>query len=139
MGATLDGRAPGSPLADSLAGSQACTTRGPTAVISSLCALDHSRMVAGNISTLRLSPSDFRSMSARDRVKALVRTFVAMGGSQLQINVADAETLRAAQARPEEYRGLLVRVAGYSADFTSIGRTLQDEIISREAARSGAA
>jgi formate C-acetyltransferase len=88
-------------------------------------------MVAGNVSTLRLSPSEFRSRSGRDTVKALVRTFVALGGSQLQINVADAATLRAAQQRPEEHRGLLVRVAGYSADFTSIGRTLQDEIIAR--------
>jgi formate C-acetyltransferase len=131
MGATLDGRAPGQTLADSLAGSQGRTRNGPTAVIRSLCALDHSRMVAGNVSTLRLSPSEFRSRSGRDTVKALVRTFVALGGSQLQINVADAATLRAAQQRPEEHRGLLVRVAGYSADFTSIGRTLQDEIIAR--------
>ena len=131
MGATLDGRTPGQTLADSLAGSQGCTRQGPTAVIASLCSLDHSRLIAGNVSTLRLSPSDFRTKAARDRVKALVRTFVSMGGSQLQINVVDAATLRAAQERPDEHRGLLVRVAGYSADFTSIGRTLQDEIIAR--------
>ncbi|MBM3493550.1 MAG: hypothetical protein FJX72_04390 [Armatimonadetes bacterium] len=131
MGATLDGRTPGQTLADSLAGSQGCTREGPTAVIASLCALDHSRLIAGNVSTLRLSPSDFGDKAGRDRVKALVRTFVALGGSQLQINVLDTATLRAAQDRPDEHRGLLVRVAGYSADFTSIGRALQDEIIAR--------
>jgi len=54
-----------------------------------------------------------------------------MGGSQLQLNVVDAATLRKAQVEPQEHRGLLVRVAGYSADFTQIGKSLQDEIIAR--------
>lgn len=131
MGATLDGRKQGQTLADSLAGSQGCTQAGPTAAIRSLCALDHSKMIAGNVSTLRLPASDLADPEGRDKVKALVRAFVAMGGSQLQINSVDAATLRAAQERPEEHRGLLVRVAGYSADFTSIGKALQDEIIAR--------
>lgn len=131
MGPTLDGRRGGQTLADSLAGSQGQTTAGPTALLRSLCALDHSRLIAGNVSTLGLHPRDFADARSRSKVAALVRSFVAMGGSQLQINVVDAPTLRAAQERPEEYRGLLVRVAGYSADFTSIGRSLQDEIIAR--------
>jgi len=131
MGPTLDGRTRGRTLADSLAGSQGCTKAGPTAVIQSICRLDHSRMIAGNISTLRLGKADFGTAETRKNVVALIRTFVAMGGSQLQINVADAETLRQAQEHPEEYEGLMVRVAGYSADFTHIGRTLQDEIIAR--------
>jgi len=131
MGATLDGRRAGQTLADSLAASQGQAVAGPTALIQSLCAIDHSRLIAGNVSTLRMSPADFATPGARDRVAALVRAFVAMGGSQLQINVADTATLRAAQADPEAHRGLLVRVAGYSADFTSIGRSLQDEIIAR--------
>jgi len=60
-----------------------------------------------------------------------VRAFVAMGGSQLQINVVDADTLRQARDRPGDFRGLLVRVAGYSADFTRLARNVQDEIVSR--------
>ncbi len=131
MGATLDGRSAGQPLADSLAASQGQARGGPTALIRSLCALDHSRMIAGNVSTLQIAQQTIRTPEDRAKVVALLRTFVAMGGSQLQINVADADTLRAAQADPERYRGLLVRVAGYSADFTWIGRSLQDEIISR--------
>lgn len=131
MGATLDGRPAGEPLADSLAGAQGRTRAGPTAVVRSLCRLDHSRLVAGNVSTLRLSRADFASPRARADVVALIRGFVALGGSQLQINVVDAATLRAAQADPARHEGLMVRVAGYSAEFTHIGKTLQDEIIAR--------
>ncbi|HCU35831.1 MAG TPA: hypothetical protein DGT21_10360 [Armatimonadetes bacterium] len=131
MGPTLDGRRAGEALADSLAGSQGATRSGPTAVIRSLCRLDHSRMVAGNASTLRLLPADFLDQERRRNVVGLIRTFVALGGSQLQINIVDAETLRAAQADPEAHEGLMVRVAGYSADFTHCGKMLQDEIIAR--------
>lgn len=130
MGPTLDGRECGKPLGDSLAGSQAITAS-PTAVLRSLCTLDHSQLVAGSIATLRLLPQDFADAEARGKVVALVRAYVAGGGSQLQINALDAETLRRAQAAPQEHRGLMVRVAGYSADFTQCGKTLQDEIISR--------
>jgi formate C-acetyltransferase len=131
MGPTLDGRRDGETLADSLAGTQGQTRQGPTAVVRSLCRLDHSRLVAGNVSTLRLLPADFADEESRPKVVALIRTFVALGGSQLQINVVDADTLRAAQADPEAYEGLMVRVAGYSADFTRMGKTLQDEMIQR--------
>jgi len=131
MGATLDGRAKGQTLADSLAGSQGYTTSGPTAVIRSVCSLDHSRLCAGNITTLRFSTTEFATPESRAKVVSLIRAFVAMGGSQLQINVADAEVMREAQKNPAAHSGLLVRVAGYSADFTGIGKTLQDEIIAR--------
>ncbi|MHB1456312.1 MAG: pyruvate formate lyase family protein [Armatimonadota bacterium] len=131
MGATLDGRKAGHTLADSLAGSQGQTGSGPTAVINSLCAIDHSKMIAGNVSTIRLSPSDFNTRSDRLRVVQLVKAFFAMGGSQIQINVVDSETLRDAQIHPEDHAGLMIRVAGYSADFTHCGKKLQDEIIER--------
>ncbi|MCC6445938.1 MAG: hypothetical protein IT210_21095 [Armatimonadetes bacterium] len=131
MGATLDGRRARQPLADSLASSQGQANAGPTALIHSLCALDHSRLVAGNVSTLRLGTDAFATPDSRAKIAALIRSFIVMGGSQLQINVADAETLRKAQERPEDYAGLIVRVAGYSADFTRLGRSLQDEIIAR--------
>jgi pyruvate-formate lyase len=131
MGATMDGRRAGQALADSLAASQGLSTAGPTAMIRSLCRLDHSKMIAGNVSTLRLTPADVATPDARKDVAALIRTFVDLGGSQLQINVVDAKTLRAAQENPDGYRGLIVRVAGYSADFTFMGKSLQDEIIAR--------
>lgn len=131
MGATLDGRRAGQPLADSLAGAQGRTRSGPTAVIRSLGRLDHSRLQAGNVSTLRLAGTDLATPAKRRQVRALVRAFVALGGSQLQLNVADAATLLRAQEHPDDFRGLMVRVAGYSADFTHLGKTLQNEIIAR--------
>ena len=131
MGPRLDRRKAGQTLADPLTGSQGKTTGGHTAVIWLLCRLDHSRLIAGNVSTLRLGPADFATPEARRNVVALVRTFVRLGGSQLQFNVVDAQTLRQAQEHPEEYGALLVRVAGYSARFTGISRRLQDELIAR--------
>jgi trans-4-hydroxy-L-proline dehydratase len=130
MGPTLDGRHAGDNLGDSLAGSQGVTGT-PTEVLRSLCTLDHSRLIAGNVSTLRLLPADFATAETRANVVALLRAYIAEGGSQLQLNVVDAATLRRAQAHPEGYRGLMVRVAGYSADFTQCGKVLQDEIIAR--------
>ena len=139
MGATLDGRRAGRPLGDSMAGTQGRTVSGPTATVRSLCALDHSRIVAGSVSTLRLCGADFATAESRSKVVALIRTYIAGGGSQLQVNIVDAQTLRRAQERPEEYAGLMVRVAGYSADFTRIGRSLQDEIIARTEGFAGGA
>ena len=130
MPATLDGRRAGQPLADSMAGSQG-RAASPTAAIQSLCRLDHSRLQAGNVSTLRLAPADFASEIDRAKVADLVRTFVALGGSQLQLNVLDTAILRKAQQNPQEYAGIIVRVAGYSSAFDGLGKIVQDEIIAR--------
>lgn len=134
MGPTLDGRRSGEPLADSLAGAQGVVNQGPTALVRSLSRIDHSKLIAGSVCTLRLNRQDFATPDNRRRVIGLIRAYVHLGGGQLQLNVVDAEELRKAQAAPEEYRGLIVRVAGYSADFTHLGKTLQDEIISRSSA-----
>jgi len=88
-------------------------------------------MIAGHVSTLGFSPADFETAATWKKVVGLIHTFVALGGSQLRINVVDAEALRQAHEDPEAYEGLMVRVAGYSADFTRMGRALQDEIIAR--------
>jgi formate C-acetyltransferase len=131
MGATLDGRKAGQTLSDSLAGAQGRAVSGPTALIRSICRLDHSKMSGGTVSTLMLNEKDMATPEGRLQVAALVKAYVVLGGSQLQINFVDAATLRCAQDSPEEYRGLMVRVAGYSAEFTHVGRKLQDEIIAR--------
>jgi formate C-acetyltransferase len=130
MPATLDGRRAGQPLADSIAGGQG-DALSPTAVIKSICRLDHSRLQAGNVSTLNMTPGDFDTEHDRRRVAALIRTFIAMGGSQLQINVLDTAILRKAQQNPEQYAGIIVRVAGYSSAFDGLGKIVQDEIIAR--------
>jgi len=130
MPATLDGRRAGQPLADSMAGSHG-RALAPTAVIKSLCRLDHSRLNAGNVSTLRMTPADFATESDRRKVVALIRAFINLGGSQLQINVLDTAILRKAQENPEEHAGIIVRVAGYSSAFDGLGKVVQDEIIAR--------
>jgi formate C-acetyltransferase len=79
-----------------------------------------------------MSPSLMRDDEHRIKFKAFLRGYIENGGTALQINVLDVETLKDAQKNPEEYRHLLVRVTGYNAYFTSIGRELQNEIIERE-------
>jgi pyruvate-formate lyase len=73
-----------------------------------------------------------RDAEHREKFKAFLRAYCRNGGTALQVNMIDAEMLKDAQKHPENYRHLLVRVTGYNAYFTSIGRELQDEIIARE-------
>jgi len=80
---------------------------------------------------LRLSPDTLLTRAGRDRVTALVQTLFEKNQYHIQFNVVGTDTLRAAQERPEEYRDLLVRVAGYSAFFSPLNRELQEDIIRR--------
>ncbi|MEZ4508635.1 MAG: glycine radical domain-containing protein [Eubacteriales bacterium] len=82
--------------------------------------------------TRLLSPSLMRDRERREKLKAFLRGYTQNGGTALQINILDAETLKDAQKHPENYKNLLVRITGYNAYFTSIGRELQNEIIARE-------
>ena len=82
--------------------------------------------------TITINPSITRSAEQKNKLKAFLRGYAENGGTALQINILDAEMLRDAQAHPEDYHNLLVRVTGYNAYFASIGRELQDEIIARE-------
>jgi pyruvate-formate lyase len=81
---------------------------------------------------MSFSPSMIRDRAHREKFKAFLRGYCRNGGTALQVNMIDAEILKDAQKHPENYRHLLVRVTGYNAYFTSIGRELQDEIIARE-------
>ena len=81
--------------------------------------------------TITFSPSLMRDAEHREKFKAFLRGYCRNGGTALQVNVIDAEMLRDAQKNPQNYRHLLVRVTGYNAYFTNIGRELQDEIIAR--------
>jgi formate C-acetyltransferase len=81
--------------------------------------------------TISLSPSLLRDPEHREKFTAFIRGSLENGGTSLQVNIIDADTLRDAQKRPEEYQSLLVRITGYNAYFTSIGRELQNEVIAR--------
>ncbi len=89
----------------------------------------------GGSHTMTFSPSLLRDGEHRAKFRAFLRGYIENGGTALQINILDAEMLRDAQRHPENYRHLLVRVTGYNAYFTSIGKELQDEIIARESHR----
>jgi len=81
--------------------------------------------------TISINPSLLKDPEHREKFKAFLRGYAENGGTCLQLNMIDAETLKDAQQRPEDYRSLLVRITGYNAYFTSVGRELQNELIAR--------
>ena len=135
MGASADGRHAGMPLSEGISPVQGADTRGPTAVLNSAAKMDHVR-TGGTLLNQKFVPGVLAGDDGVRNLGHLVRAYFERNGHHVQFNVADAQTLRDAQAHPDRYRGLLVRVAGYSDYFCDIGRELQDEIISRTAQTS---
>jgi pyruvate-formate lyase len=147
--ASPDGRPKGKFLSNALCPSNGADTEGPTANVNSVGKVLGGRSPDGNgdwgeflnslpnggSHTMTFSPSLIRDPEHKAKFKAFLRGYVENGGTALQINMIDAEMLRDAQKHPENYKHLLVRVTGYNAYFTSIGKELQDEIIAREAHR----
>ncbi len=129
-GATPDGRKAWTPLSEGISPVQGADRKGPTAVLKSAGKIDHVR-TGGTLLNQKFSPSLFKSDKGIDTLAHLVRSYFTLGGHHIQFNVVSAETLRNAQAHPEQYRDLIVRVAGYSDYFSDLSKTLQDEIISR--------
>jgi pyruvate formate-lyase/glycerol dehydratase family glycyl radical enzyme len=129
-GATPDGRRAWEPLSDGVSPVQGADRNGPTAVIRSAARMDHAR-TGGTLLNQKFTPQLLRDDAGLDRVAQLVRSYFRLGGHHIQFNVVTAATLRAAQAEPEKYRDLIVRVAGYSDYFCDLTRALQDEIIAR--------
>jgi formate C-acetyltransferase len=131
-GATPDGRQAGMPLVDGVGACQGADRSGPTALLQSVARLNNVwHWTAGNTCNVKFSPGSVRAGDGVRRMEELTTTFFRLGGQELQINVVDGATLRAAQADPKAYGDLIVRVAGYSAYFTQLGQDVQDEIISR--------
>ena len=134
VGATPDGRRRGEPLADGgLSPSAGRDFRGATAVLRSVSKLQLDLASNGTLLNMKFLPSFFAGKGALDKFVLLLRGFCRLKIPHVQFNVVAAETLRHAQAHPEEYRGLVVRVAGYSAYFTELDHDLQNEIIARTA------
>ncbi len=133
--ATPDGRLAGFPLSDGTSPAQGSDTRGPTAVMNSLGRLDQAR-TGGTLLNQRFTPAALAGESGPRKLGALIRGYFRQGGHHVQFNVVDAATLQAAKERPEDYRNLLVRVAGYSDYFVDLDEKHQNEIISRTANES---
>jgi formate C-acetyltransferase len=134
-GATADGRLGGQPLSEGVSPVQGADQRGPTAVARSVAKMDHTR-TGGTLLNQKFTPQVLASDEGLEKLVGLVRTYFTLDGHHIQFNVVDAETLRAAQENPEQYRTLIVRVAGYSDYFCDLSKTLQDEIIARTGHKS---
>ena len=128
--ATLDGRHAGEPLASGSGAVQGFETKGPTAAILSETAWDHSLFLGGVAVNIRFG-DDIARPEKLDLLTALIRTFLARGGFQLQINAVSGKTLCDAREHPENYPDLVVRVGGFSAYFTKLSPAMQGEIIRR--------
>lgn len=129
-GATPDGRRAWTPLSDGISPVQGADRQGPTAVLRSAAKMDHAK-TGGTLLNQKFTPSLLAGESGLANLGHLVRGYFKMGGHHIQFNVVTAETLRAAQAEPEKYRDLIVRVAGYSDYFCDLTPSLQEEIIAR--------
>jgi len=130
MGATPDGRRAGVPLSEGISPVQGVDRQGPTAVLKSAAKMDHGR-TGGTLLNMKFNPQVLDGDDGLVNLKDLIRAYFRLDGHHIQFNVVDAETLRKAQAKPEEYQNLIVRVAGYSDYFVDLGKDLQNEIIAR--------
>lgn len=131
LGATPNGRRVGEPVSNSFSPANGSEKHGLTALLSSVAAVDHTAVANGLALNVKLSPALFRDDEHLDKMAALLKTYFAQGGMELSPNVISSATLRKAQAHPDEFRDLVIRVSGYSAYFCDLGTVLQDEIIAR--------
>jgi len=129
-GATPDGRRATTPLSEGISPVQGADRKGPTAVFRSAAKMDHIR-TGGTLLNMKFTPSLVAGQAGLEQMGHLVRGYFKMDGHHVQFNVVNAATLRAAQADPDAYRGLIVRVAGYSDYFCDLSTALQEEIIAR--------
>lgn len=130
-GATPDGRRAGLPLANGAGAAQGRETRGPTASVLSTTCWDHQPVLGGLVHNVKFSERMFESARDRKAIRNVLETYLRRGGFEIQVNVASVELLRRAQAHPEEYRDLLVRVAGYTDYFVHLNEAMQEEVIAR--------
>ena len=130
LGATPNGRFSGKSISDGTSPSHGSDTHGPTNVIRSLGKLDQTKS-GGTLLNLRFVPSLLKREKDMEKLGHLIRSYFTLGGHHIQFNVVDTATLYAAQACPEDYKDLLVRMAGYSDYFNDMNADLQNEIIER--------
>lgn len=132
-GALPDGRLAGEPLCDAASPMMGRDIQGPTATVKSVASVEPERLEEGALFNLRFDPRGVQGESGLNIIEGVIRTFFESGGQHIQINVVDTKTLLDAQDNPENYKGLMVRVAGYMAYFTDLDRRAQDAIICRTA------
>ena len=131
VGALPSGRPAWKPLADGVSPNGGTDFEGPSAVLKSVSKLPHDRFVQGTLLNMKIEPSLFASEAGIQNVMVLLKTLCTLNVYHAQFNVIDQQKLIDAQKHPEDHKGLLVRVAGYTAYFTELGKDVQDEIIGR--------
>jgi len=130
--ATPDGRLANTPFGDNAGPVMGRDTKGPTASINSISKnIDQTFVLDGSLINMRFDPSGIQGEKGLEILESCIRQYVDNNGFHIQINVVDDKTLRAAQEHPEEYRDIVVRVAGYMAYFTELDRNIQDAVIAR--------
>ncbi len=130
LGATPNGRLAGKSISDGTSPSHGADTNGPSAVIKSLAKIDHVKS-GGTLLNQRFLPSLLKREEDVKKLGQLIRAYFTMGGHHIQFNIVDTATLIAAQESPEDYKDLLVRMAGYSDYFNDMNNDLQQEVIER--------
>ena len=132
-GATPDGRLAGEPFCDNASPMMGRDKSGPTATVKSVASMGQEAFHDGALFNLRFDPKGVEGEKGLESIEGVIRTYFDHGGEHIQINVVDTETLKDAQKHPENYKGLMVRVAGYMAYFTELDKSAQDTIIYRTA------
>ena len=130
-GATPDGRLAHMPVADGVSPTAGKDVSGPTAAANSVSRLDHYIASNGTLFNQKFHPSALSGREGLEKFVGLIQSYFDQKGSHMQFNVVSRETLLDAQKHPEQYKHLVVRVAGYSALFTTLSKSLQDDIIRR--------
>lgn len=134
VGATPDGRFAGEQLADGgLSPMLGQDMQGPTAVLKSVSKLDNYLLSNGTLLNVKFTPATLEGDAGLQKLADFLRAFTQLKLQHIQFNVVNAETLREAQQRPQDFAGLVVRVAGYSAFFVELSKEIQDDIIRRTA------
>lgn len=129
--ATPDGRANGDPLAEAISPKQGMDTNGPTAYIKSAAKLPHIDIGNGDQLNIKFSKTVVSNERGAEQVKNLIQTYFDLGGMQVQFNVVSADELHEAQETPDDYKDLIVRIAGFSAVFVELPKAVQDDFITR--------
>jgi formate C-acetyltransferase len=130
--ATPDGRKAGTPLADGISAVQQMDKNGPTAELASVAEMDHSEFHNGTLLNMKFHPSSVANEAGMNKLINLMSTyFFDMGGMQMQLNIVSADTMKAAQKDPDNYKDLVVRIAGFSAYFVEVYKDAQDDLIRR--------
>jgi formate C-acetyltransferase len=131
IGATPDGRKAQSPLTEGVSPHAGTDLTSPTAAMRSVAKINHDIHSGGTLMNVKFAPELLKSERNLKNLAAIIRAYFALGAFHVQFNVISTETLKKAQERPEDYKDLLVRVAGYSTQFVNLSREAQDAIIER--------